>query len=245
MLKLESVDVAYGHVQALTGVSIEVRDGELVTLLGANGAGKSTTLMTISGIVRPRAGALSYDGVDLAKASPFDIVQPRRDPVPGGAQDLRRALRAGEPAHGRRAARGRGGVRADMDWVFSLFPVLAADAAPVRRHAERRGAADARHRPGADGPAPPAHAGRAVPGAGAARGAGDLPGHPRAAPPRGHDPAGGAERAPGAGGGRSRLRAGHRQGRPGRDGRGAARQPRDRAGLPQHGAGGAPPEAPA
>ena len=56
MLKLESVDVAYGHVQALSGVSIEVRDGELVTLLGANGAGKSTALMAVSGIVRPQAG---------------------------------------------------------------------------------------------------------------------------------------------------------------------------------------------
>jgi branched-chain amino acid transport system ATP-binding protein len=74
MLKLETVDVAYGHVQALDGVSIEVRDGELVALLGANGAGKSTTLMAISGIVRPRAGTLTYNGVDLAKSSPFDIV---------------------------------------------------------------------------------------------------------------------------------------------------------------------------
>ena len=65
----------YGHVNALSGVSIEVRDGELVALLGANGAGKSMTLMTISGIVRPRAGSVTYDGADLARASPYDIVR--------------------------------------------------------------------------------------------------------------------------------------------------------------------------
>jgi len=124
MLKLESVDVAYGHVQALTGVSIEVRDGELVTLLGANGAGKSSALMTVSGIVRPKAGALSYDGVDLSKTSPFDIVKlgvihcPEGRRIFGGLtvqENLRMGAmrRADAPA-----------VRRDMEWVYSLFPVL-------------------------------------------------------------------------------------------------------------------------
>jgi branched-chain amino acid transport system ATP-binding protein len=124
MLKLESVDVSYGHVDALRGVSIEVRDGELVTLLGANGAGKSTALMTISGIVRPRAGSVLYDGVDLAKASAFDIVAigviqcPEGRRIFGGLSVLEN-LRMGAV---RRAD--AGGVRRDMDWIFSLFPVL-------------------------------------------------------------------------------------------------------------------------
>jgi branched-chain amino acid transport system ATP-binding protein len=74
MLKLQSIDVRYGHVQALRGLNLEVRDGELVALLGANGAGKSTALMSISGIVRPQAGSIVYDGTDLLKASPFQIV---------------------------------------------------------------------------------------------------------------------------------------------------------------------------
>jgi branched-chain amino acid transport system ATP-binding protein len=74
MLKLQAVEVAYGHIMALAGISLEVRDGELVALLGANGAGKSTALMAISGIVRPRSGKLAYNGTDLSKASPFDIV---------------------------------------------------------------------------------------------------------------------------------------------------------------------------
>ena len=129
MLKLETVDVAYGHVQALDGVSIEVRDGELVALLGANGAGKSTTLMAISGIVRPRAGTLTYNGVDLAKSSPFDIVGlgvihcPEGRRIFGGLTVLEN-LKMGSM---RRAE--KQGVRKDIDWVFSLFPVLA-----QRRH---------------------------------------------------------------------------------------------------------------
>jgi len=124
MLKLESVDVAYGHVQALTGVSIQVRDGELVTLLGANGAGKSSALMTVSGIVRPKAGFLSYDGVDLAKASPFDIVKlgvihcPEGRRIFGGLT-VQENLRMGAMRRVDVQA-----ARKDMDWVYSLFPVL-------------------------------------------------------------------------------------------------------------------------
>ena len=129
MLKLESVEVAYGHIQALAGVSIEVRDGELVTLLGANGAGKSTTLMAISGIVRPHAGKMTYDGVDLAKASAYDIVGlgviqcPEGRRIFGGLTVLEN-LKMGSM---RRARRNE--VLRDIEWVYSLFPILA-----QRRH---------------------------------------------------------------------------------------------------------------
>lgn len=129
MLRLESVEVAYGHVQALAGVSIEVRDGELVTLLGANGAGKSTTLMAVSGIVRPVAGSISYDGVDLAKASAYDIVGlgviqcPEGRRIFGGLSVLEN-LKMGSMRRAKRS-----GIAADIEWVFSLFPILA-----QRRH---------------------------------------------------------------------------------------------------------------
>jgi branched-chain amino acid transport system ATP-binding protein len=124
MLKLEAVEVAYGHIQALAGISLEVREGELVALLGANGAGKTTTLMTISGIVRPRGGSLLYGRTDLAKASPFDIVGqgviqcPEGRRIFGGLSVLEN-LRMG-------AVRRRDtvGVRRDLDSVLSLFPVL-------------------------------------------------------------------------------------------------------------------------
>jgi branched-chain amino acid transport system ATP-binding protein len=124
MLKLQSIDVRYGHVQALRGLNLEVRDGELVALLGANGAGKSTALMSISGIVRPQAGSIVYDGTDLLKASPFQIVHlglihcPEGRRIFGGLSVLEN-LRMGAV---RRAD--RGGVRKDMEQVFTLFPVL-------------------------------------------------------------------------------------------------------------------------
>lgn len=129
MLKLDSVDVAYGHIKALSGVTIEVRDGELVALLGANGAGKSTTLMAISGICRPQAGTITWNGVDLGKTSPFDIVGlgvihcPEGRRIFGGLTVLEN-LRMGSM---RRADKKL--VPADLDWVLSLFPVLA-----QRRH---------------------------------------------------------------------------------------------------------------
>jgi branched-chain amino acid transport system ATP-binding protein len=124
MLTLDKLDIHYGHVHALKGASLEVRDGELVTLLGANGAGKSSTLMAISGIVRPSGGSLTYDGVDLAAASTQAIVGmgvihcPEGRRVFGGLTVLEN-LKMG--AVRRTDARG---VRADLDHAFSLFPVL-------------------------------------------------------------------------------------------------------------------------
>ena len=124
MLKLDKVDLFYGHVHALKEISIEVRSGELVTLLGANGAGKSSILMAISGIVRARAGSLSYDGVDLTRASAFDIVNlgvihcPEGRRVFGGLSVLEN-LRMGAVRR-----RDKRPVRSDMEFVFSLFPVL-------------------------------------------------------------------------------------------------------------------------
>ena len=74
MLKLENIEVYYGHIHALKGVSLAVQEGELVSILGANGAGKTTTLMTISGIIRPRTGTVTYQNVDLTKLIPEGIV---------------------------------------------------------------------------------------------------------------------------------------------------------------------------
>jgi branched-chain amino acid transport system ATP-binding protein len=116
--------VRYGHIHALKGISIEVRDGELVALLGANGAGKSTTLMCISGIVRPQGGSLLYNSSDLAKASAFDIVGlgviqcPEGRRIFGGLSVLEN-LRMGAVRR-----KDRSGVRKDMERVFGLFPVL-------------------------------------------------------------------------------------------------------------------------
>jgi branched-chain amino acid transport system ATP-binding protein len=124
MLKLGSLDIHYGHVHALKGVSIEVRDGELVALLGANGAGKTSTLMAISGIVRPSGGTITWDGNDLSTASSRQIVGwgiihcPEGRRIFGGLSVLEN-LRMGAVRRGDARS-----IRADLDDVFSLFPIL-------------------------------------------------------------------------------------------------------------------------
>jgi branched-chain amino acid transport system ATP-binding protein len=102
---------------------LEVREGELVTLLGANGAGKSTTLMTISGILRPRSGHVTFEGHDLARADAYDVVQlgiihcPEGRRIFGGLTVLENLRMGASRRQDRRA------VQADMDWVCALFPV--------------------------------------------------------------------------------------------------------------------------
>lgn len=124
ILALKDVYVSYGHVQALKGIAIEVQEGELVALLGANGAGKSTTLMTISGILRPRSGSITYEGHDLTKISPNEIVHlgviqcPEGRHIFGGLSVLENLWM------GAVCRRDRQAIQQDLELVFSLFPVL-------------------------------------------------------------------------------------------------------------------------
>ncbi len=75
MLQIDNIDVYYGKIQALKGVSLTVNDGELVALIGSNGAGKSTTLRTISGLLRPKQGSIKYNGQPIEKLASHDIVR--------------------------------------------------------------------------------------------------------------------------------------------------------------------------
>jgi branched-chain amino acid transport system ATP-binding protein len=75
MLELENVSVSYGSIRALRGVTLEVREGELVTLIGSNGAGKSTCLLAISGVLHPQQGRILYQGKDITRLSPFEVVR--------------------------------------------------------------------------------------------------------------------------------------------------------------------------
>lgn len=86
MLEIEGIDVFYGDMQALRRVSLEVRSGEMVALIGSNGAGKSTTLRTVSGLLRPRRGAIRFHGHDLCRLSPAGIVELGVSQVPEGRQ---------------------------------------------------------------------------------------------------------------------------------------------------------------
>jgi branched-chain amino acid transport system ATP-binding protein len=124
MLKLEDVHVYYGQVHALKGITVEVQEGELVTLLGANGAGKSTTLMTVSGILRPRSGRIIFEGHDLTKISPYDIVRLGVIQCPEGRHIFGGLTVRENLLMGAVQRRDRNDVHKDLGWVCSLFPVL-------------------------------------------------------------------------------------------------------------------------
>ena len=124
MLELARVDLGYGDLRAVQDLSLVVRPGEIVTLLGANGAGKTTVLRAISGLLRPRSGAIRYDGRRLDRLAPDAIVELGVVQVPEGRK-LFPSLTARENlALGAFARRARGDERATLDEVLALFPVL-------------------------------------------------------------------------------------------------------------------------
>ena len=124
MLKVESIDVAYGEIRALKGVGLEVGQGEIVTILGNNGAGKTTTLKTISGLLKPSRGAITLENASLVDVPPHAIVSRGVAHVPEGRRifnrlTVRENLMMG--AYLRSDAR----VGGDLERVFGLFPRLA------------------------------------------------------------------------------------------------------------------------
>jgi branched-chain amino acid transport system ATP-binding protein len=123
LLKVQGLDVFYGAVHALKGVDLEVRKGEVVTLIGANGAGKSTLLRTISGLVRPRAGSMTFDGQDLARLAPCKVVSAGISHSPEG-----RAVFANLTVEDNLVLgaylRKDSAVANDMDRMFGIFPRL-------------------------------------------------------------------------------------------------------------------------
>jgi branched-chain amino acid transport system ATP-binding protein len=124
MLRLENVHVYYGQVHALKGITGEVNEGELVAVLGTNGAGKSTTLMSVSGILRTRTGKISYEENDLTQASPYDIVRLGVIQCPEGRHIFGGLTVRENLLMGAVQRRDRSEVKKDIDWVCSLFPVL-------------------------------------------------------------------------------------------------------------------------
>ena len=125
MLKVDDINVYYGAIHALKGISVEVNQGEIVTLIGANGAGKSTTLRTISGLLKPKMGQIMFEGQNIAGMAAQNIVKLGISQVPEGRRvfahmsvlenlDLGAYLRSDTKE-----------IKADMDMVFGRFPRLA------------------------------------------------------------------------------------------------------------------------
>jgi branched-chain amino acid transport system ATP-binding protein len=124
MLEIRDLHVNYGAISALHGISLEVKQGEIVTLIGANGAGKSTTLRAISGLVRPRSGLISFCGKNIAGARPHDIVAAGLAQSPEGRMVFAN-LSVGENLRmGAYRRRDRSNFGKDLDYIFSIFPRL-------------------------------------------------------------------------------------------------------------------------
>lgn len=125
MLKLTNVQAGYGNIQAIKNVSLEVNKGEIITLIGANGAGKSTTLMTISGIVACRSGSIEFKGQSIANKPPEDIVKLGLCQVPEGRHIFPELTVQENLDLGAFLRKDAAQVRRDFDYVYSLFPILA------------------------------------------------------------------------------------------------------------------------
>ena len=124
MLELRQIDTFYGNIQALYGVSLSVEAGEIITLIGANGAGKSTTLMSISGITSPRRGEIIFKGQSIVGMAPNSIVQLGISQVPEG-RHIFPALSVSENLDmGAFLRRDKKGIEDDRAYIYDLFPIL-------------------------------------------------------------------------------------------------------------------------
>jgi len=125
MLELRNVETFYGNIQALKSVSIDVEEGEIVTLIGANGAGKSTTLMTICGVTPPRNGEIFFKGTPIHKMKTDKIVSLGICQVPEGRRIFAGMSVLENLEMGTFLRRDKSDIQKDIKYVFDLFPILA------------------------------------------------------------------------------------------------------------------------
>jgi branched-chain amino acid transport system ATP-binding protein len=129
LLQVDDIETFYGSIQALKGVSLQVFDGEIVTLIGANGAGKSTTLRSINGLNHPRHGTIAFRGTDITHVQPHHVVKMGIAQSPEGRKLFPRMSVTENLEMGAFQRKDKSELKADMDRVFDLFPRLA-----ERRH---------------------------------------------------------------------------------------------------------------
>ena len=124
MLKIENLHVSYGGIQALRGINMQVRDGEIATLIGANGAGKSTTLRTISGLVKASSGSVQWNGEELLGKSIDKIIGSGIALSPEGRRVFPDMTVLDNLKIGAYLRKDKDGIEKDIQWVYDLFPRL-------------------------------------------------------------------------------------------------------------------------
>ena len=124
LLEVRGLAVSYGHIEAVQGIDFEIMPGEIRTLVGANGAGKSTTLLSLSGLVRPRAGSIRFDGEDITSAKTHRIVERGLVQVAEGRAILTTLTVRENLELGAYRRRDRAAVASDLERVLALFPRL-------------------------------------------------------------------------------------------------------------------------
>jgi branched-chain amino acid transport system ATP-binding protein len=124
LLEVEAIDAHYGRIKALDGVSLRVEEGEIVTLIGANGAGKTTTLRAISGLVRPTAGAIRFDGGDMLKLTPDEVVRKGIGHSPEGRRVFARMTVRENLELGAYSRSSKTEYAEDYERVLTIFPRL-------------------------------------------------------------------------------------------------------------------------
>jgi branched-chain amino acid transport system ATP-binding protein len=123
-LEVDDIQTYYGNIQALKGITIEVNEGECVTLIGSNGAGKSTTLRSISGLTPPRSGSIRFDGTEISQLPPQEIVGLGICQSPEGRKCFQRMTVEENLELGAYLRRDQAGIRDDLARVYDLFPRL-------------------------------------------------------------------------------------------------------------------------
>ena len=124
LLEIKDLSVYYGAINALQGISFHVEEGEIVTLIGANGAGKSTTLNTISGLVRARSGSIKFKEQEITTIPPYEIVSMGIVQVPEGRKIFAPLTVQENLEMGAFSRKDRAGIKQSLEWVFRSFPRL-------------------------------------------------------------------------------------------------------------------------
>jgi branched-chain amino acid transport system ATP-binding protein len=124
MLEIKNLSVSYGAINALHGISLQIKDADIVTLIGANGAGKTTTLRAISGLLAARSGEIIYDGRNIANLRPHQIVKLGISHVPEGRMVFANLTVRENLMMGAYLQRDKNVIRKELDFVFGMFPRL-------------------------------------------------------------------------------------------------------------------------